>query len=66
MQINIKVSQVDFNTLDIKVSYKVILPLLMGMIKHSWSTQRNKFTISLQYFKKEVRDGVYLLHADEH
>ena len=63
---NIKVSQVDFNTLDIKVSYKVILPLLMGMIKHSWSTQRNKFTISLQYFKKEIKDGVYFLHADKH
>ena len=27
--------QVDFNTLDIKVSYKVILSLLIGMIKHS-------------------------------
>ena len=30
--------QVDFNTLGIKVSYKVILSLLMGMIKHSQST----------------------------
>ena len=27
--------QVDFNTLDIKVSYKVMLSLLMGMNKHS-------------------------------
>ena len=27
--------QVDFNTLGIKVSYKAILSLLMGMIKHS-------------------------------
>ena len=30
--------QVDFNTLGIKVSYKVVLSLLMGMIKHSQST----------------------------
>ena len=37
--------QVDFNTLGIKVSYKVILSLLMGMNKHS---QITKIT-SLQY-----------------
>ena len=30
--------QVDFNTFDIKVSYKVILSLLQGMIKHSQRT----------------------------
>ena len=58
--------QVDFNTLDIKVSYQVILSLLMGMIKHSQSTQSNKFAISLQYLKKEVRNGVHFLHADKH
>ena len=38
--------QVDFNTLGIKVSYKVILSLLMGMIKHSQSIQSDKFAIS--------------------
>ena len=37
--------QVDFNTLGIKISYKVILLLLMSMIKHSQSTQSN----NLQY-----------------
>ena len=58
--------QVDFNTLSIKVFYKVILSLLMGMIKHSQSTQSNKFAISLQYLKKEVRDRVHFLHADKH
>ena len=58
--------QVDFNTLSIKVFYKVILSLLMGMIKHSQSTQSNKFAISLQYLKKEVRNGVHFLHADKH
>ena len=51
--------QVDLNTLGIKVSYKVILSLLMGMMKHSQSTRNNKLTISLQYLKKEVRNGVH-------
>ena len=46
--------QVDFNTLGIKVSYRLILPLFMGMIKHSQSTQSNRFVISLQYLKKKL------------
>ena len=50
--------QVDFNTLGIKFSLKLKLSLLMGMIKHSQSTQSNKFAMSLQYLKKEVRNGV--------
>ena len=58
--------QVNFNTLGIKVSYKVVLSLSMDMIKHSQSTQSNKFAISLQYFKKEVRNGVHFLHADKY
>ena len=58
--------QVDFNTLGIKDAQKVILALLQGMIKHSQSTQTNKFAISLQYLKKEVRKRVHFLHADEH
>ena len=36
------------------------------MIKLSQSTQSNKFAISLQYLKKEVRDGVHFWHADKH
>ena len=56
--------QVDLNTVGIKVSYRVNLSLLIGMIKHSQSTQSNKFTISLQYLEKE--DGVHFLHAEEH
>ena len=43
----------DFCTqMKIKVSYKLILFLLMG-IKHSRSTQIEKFELSLQYLKKE-------------
>ena len=37
--------QVDFNTFDIKVSYKRILSLLMGMIKHHQSPQSNKLVM---------------------
>ena len=58
--------QVDFNTLVIKVSYKMILSLLMGMIKHSQSTQSNKFVISVQYPKKEVRNEIHFSHVDKH
>ena len=52
--------QVYFNTLRMKISWKVILSLLMGLIKYFQSTQTslNKFAISLQYLKKEARDGV--------
>ena len=45
--------QVCFNILGMKVSYTVVLSLLVGMIKHSQSTQSNKFAISLQYLKKK-------------
>ena len=48
--------QVNFN---IKVCYKVILSLLMGITKHPQSTQSNKLVISLQYPKTEIRDGVH-------
>ena len=58
--------QIDFMTLFIEVSYKMILSLLMGMIKQSQITQSNKFAISLQYLKKEVKNGVHFLHADKH
>ena len=57
--------QVDFKILVNEVSYKVMLTSLMG-IKHSQSTESNKFVISLQYLKKEVKNGVHFLHADKH
>ena len=58
--------QVDFNTMGIAGRYKVIITLLMSMIKHSESTQSNKFAISLRYFKKEVSDRVYFLDTVKH
>ena len=40
--------------------------ILMGMVKHSQSSQISKFAISLQYLKKEIKDEVDFLHADKH
>ena len=45
--------EVDFNTFEIKFSYKLIPSSLM-------------ISISLQYLKKEVRDGAHFLHVDKH
>ena len=44
---------------------RLILSLLMGMIKHSQITQSNKFGISKQYLKKEVRNGGNFWHVDK-
>ena len=43
-----------------------MLLLLMGLIKHSQITQSDKFAISLQYLKEEVRNGGHFWHADEY
>ena len=40
--------------------------ILVGMVKHSQSSQNSKFAMSLQYLKKEVRDEVNFLHVDKH
>ena len=71
--------QVYSNTFTIKVSYKVVLSLSMGMVKFFQITQSNKFAISLQYLKKEnkfaislqslkkeVRNWDHFWHADKH
>ena len=46
---------VDFNTFPIKVSYKVILSILMDMVKHYQSTWNNMFAIPSQYLKKKKK-----------
>ena len=51
-------------TLRFKILYKLMPSLLIGMIKHSQITQSNKFAISLQYLKKEVRYEIHFLHAE--
>ena len=59
--------QVDCNTLGIKIFYKVILSLLMGMFSIlKVYTQSKTFAISLQYLKNKVRNGVHFLNADKH
>ena len=40
--------------------------VLMGIAKHSQSSQNSKFVMSLQYLKKGVRDEVIFLHVDKH
>ena len=39
--------------------------ILMELVKHSQSFQNSKFTMPLQYLKKEVRDEVDFLHVDK-
>ena len=46
--------QVDFNTLGIKDACKVILSLLLGMIKHSQTTQSNRFTNIFTISQKKI------------
>ena len=41
--------------------------VLIGMVKHSQSSQSSKFALSLQYLKQEVDfDEIDFLHADRH
>ena len=40
--------------------------ILMEMVKHLQSSQNSKFTMSVQYLKKEVRDEVDFLHAEKY
>ena len=43
----------------------MILSLLMHVITFAQIPQNNKFAISLQYLKEEVRNGSHFLHADK-
>ena len=52
--------------INIRVSYKLVLFHLVGMVRHAQSVHNNKFAISSQYFKKEVRDKYDFLHEDKH
>ena len=52
--------QVDFNTLDIKVPYKMII----FTIGHDQALPC--LLSALQYLKKEVSDGVHFLHLNKY
>ena len=49
------------NSYGIRASYKVMLLLLMVR-----KVRKVRKVTSSQYLKKEVKDGVHFLHADEH
>ena len=49
-----------------KVSYILILRFLMGVVKHSRSSQNSKFAMSFQYLKKELKDKNDFLQADKY
>ena len=51
--------------INIKVFYKIIVSLWVIIARHAQSTQNNRFTISLQYVKKNVKNEVDFLPADK-
>ena len=48
-----------------KIFYKLIVSLRSCLARHVQSTQNNKFTISLQYLKENVKDEFGLLPTDQ-
>ena len=58
--------EVDFLHVEEDVGFQQINTMvLIGMVKHSQSSQNSNFVMSLQYLK-QVRDEVNFLHADKH
>ena len=55
--------EVDFLHVD---KHESLVQTLLGMVKHSQSSQNSKFAMSLQYLKKEVKDEIDFLHAEKH
>ena len=51
--------------INMKLFYKIILLILVGMARPAQITQDNKFTTSLQYLKEEAREEVDFF-TDEH
>ena len=51
--------------LDTKVFYKLIVSLWVCVARHDQSNQNNKFTISLQYLKENVKDEIDFLPGDK-
>ena len=49
-----------------KVFDKLIVSLWMCVARHAQSTQNNKFAISLQYLKENVKNEVDFLPADKY
>ena len=49
-----------------KVFYKLIVSFSMCIASHAQITQNNKFAVSLQYLKENVKDEVDFLLGDNH
>ena len=56
--------QVDFNTLDTKFGYKVILWLLISMMKHSQITQSNNFANLCNISKKLGMEFIFCMQIN--
>ena len=50
--------------INIKVVYKLIVSLSECIARHAQSSQNNKFAISLQYLRENVKDEVDFLPAE--
>ena len=51
--------------INIKAFYKMIVSLWVCVARHAQSTKNNRFTISLQYLKENVKDEVDFLPDDK-
>ena len=49
-----------------KVFWKLIESFCVFVARHAQSTKNNKFAISLQYLKENMKDEIYFLHVDKH
>ena len=59
--------EVDFLDTDKHENLLQIDPvILMGIVKHSQSSQNSKFAMTLCNIPKKVRNGVHIVHAVEH
>ena len=56
----------DFLLADKQVFYKLIVSLWVYIVKYVQSTQNNKFVISLQYLKENMKDEFDFLPTNKH
>ena len=52
--------------INVKVLYKLMVSLRVCVARHAQNTQNNKFVISLQYLKENMKEEVDFLSADKH
>ena len=51
--------------INIKVLYKVVVSLWVYIVRHTQSTPKNRFTVSLQYVNENVKNEVDFLPDDK-